>query len=736
MSDRVVKVVIAGEAAGGVRAFTEVSLAADEAAGSTTKSMDHAGSKIGGMFEKLGQSINNNLGFGGGAFSKFGASLDKANTKGKKFGAALSELGKGALIGGVAGLAAFAGESVHLADEFDVAQAQLRTAVGATGKSFDALSGHFKKAYDNAANFGFTQTETAQALTMLTTATKSPTKAIKDLGLAMNLARFRHEDLATASQQLTTVFGGNLRAVKQLGLNLNIGSASLHSVQSATMTLTTAQRKLKQIQQSLADGSASTVSNQKAIQSAHNSVTNATLAETKAQYHLQVTQQQIAEGLISPITANVRLTDAQMGVTSASARLQQAQTSLAQTLSVQGASAAVKTAKAHDELLNAQIAVRQDALKLKQSQDAIPKVLQAITDKTKGAANAYGKTLAGQLDVAKSKLSNLAILVGEKIIPIFSKMIGWLDRNTGAFKAIAIVIGGVLSLAIGKFLVDKGRALVKWYGDAGKAMEKMARKWAENAGLIKKKNEEVITSNEDTGTSFTGEATDASVADTEMETGASGAATKIGASDAAIETENAGVGTSEAGVGAGAGLAGAGAGAGAAAEEGGVLAGGAAAGGATLGSSVVPGAIALMAGYQIGGMLNKKFGLSNSIAGGLFGGAENAQERFARVNGAVGSLTGRNASTRNLEKAIGLLRESIQVGVNAQAGTSNKMVEAEIKGLEGLVARKRAGTATNGPRNPKFQNTFVIGAGRTNRDQAEEMAQLLERQLRQVAGAR
>ena len=56
-------------------------------------------------------------------------------------------------------------------------------------------------------------------------------------------------------------------------------------------------------------------------------------------------------------------------------------------------------------------------------------ILALIESKTKGAADAYGNTLAGKLDIAKAKFEELQISIGEKLIPIAIKFTDWVTKT-------------------------------------------------------------------------------------------------------------------------------------------------------------------------------------------------------------------------------------------------------------------------------------------------------------------
>ena len=83
-----------------------------------------------------------------------------------------------------------------------------------------------------------------------------------------------------------------------------------------------------------------------------------------------------------------------------------------------------------------------------------------LGSKVKGQAAAFGGTLSGQLDVAKAAFHNLFTEIGEKLIPIVTKMatilasfMTWLESHKEVLIAVAAVIGTVLVAAIGVWIL-------------------------------------------------------------------------------------------------------------------------------------------------------------------------------------------------------------------------------------------------------------------------------------------
>jgi hypothetical protein len=145
-----------------------------------------------------------------------------------------------------------------------------------------------------------------------------------------------------------------------------------------------------------------------ALATAHTAVSN-------AQLHLQQTQEKVNAGLLKGIPAAQALTDA------------------------------------HRTLAQAQE-------KLSKDQQASNDIIDAVIKHTNGAADAYGKTLAGQMAVAQATIHNTASELGGKLAPALTEVVKiggqvleWVLSNKPAMIALGAVVGTVLVVAIGTF---------------------------------------------------------------------------------------------------------------------------------------------------------------------------------------------------------------------------------------------------------------------------------------------
>jgi hypothetical protein len=114
----------------------------------------------------------------------------------------------------------------------------------------------------------------------------------------------------------------------------------------------------------------------------------------------------------------------------------------------------LKGVAAQQALANAHRSVSEATEALNRDQSATSTILDTIKKKTEGAASAYGKTLTGQMAVAKAQVEDLGTKFGtfltpkiETIISIGAKLTNWLLANKPVLIALAAVIGGVLVAA-------------------------------------------------------------------------------------------------------------------------------------------------------------------------------------------------------------------------------------------------------------------------------------------------
>lgn len=147
---------------------------------------------------------------------QFTHELDKAAGKTRQWGKAA----------GVAGLAIAGGlaygmeKSIKMAGEMQVSTARMDQAFSRAGQSPKLLAGNIEELESKGRNLGFTNIDIRESLGGLVTATKSYTESAKALGVAEDVARFKHISLSDATKVVTSAFAGSSRAARQLGINV------------------------------------------------------------------------------------------------------------------------------------------------------------------------------------------------------------------------------------------------------------------------------------------------------------------------------------------------------------------------------------------------------------------------------------------------------------------------------------------------------------------------------------
>lgn len=129
--------------------------------------------------------------------------------------------------------------SVKLADDFEIANARLETSLKNSGISFESVSPQIDKTNSAMEKFGYSNTETENAMSRLVIATKDVSKSQRDLGIAADIAAARHISLEQATDLLVKTEGGRyVGLTRTLGVSKDV-IASFHSQADAVDYLAT-----------------------------------------------------------------------------------------------------------------------------------------------------------------------------------------------------------------------------------------------------------------------------------------------------------------------------------------------------------------------------------------------------------------------------------------------------------------------------------------------------------------
>ena len=283
------------------------SLSGVEAKGASTSSKLRAGFK--GMFSAL--NATGVLGPVAELFDQLDQGFDGLEEHKKKFGDIASVVG---------GVAAGAGAILSTLGSAEAeASSQLKSAIAGSGHSYAEYRDQIEQTIKQQEKFGNSSVETQDALKALTNATGDPTTAIKDMGLAANLAASQHESLATAATQLGKVYNGSSRVLKQFGI------ATLPTVKQATKEVATATN-------AMASSSASLQAAQLRLQTVQDSYAGKTHLTALEQDRLTAAQAAVATASGKVHDATVRMTiaqgDAKTAATGSATELAQLSTKL------------------------------------------------------------------------------------------------------------------------------------------------------------------------------------------------------------------------------------------------------------------------------------------------------------------------------------------------------------------------------------------------------------------------
>jgi len=149
----------------------------------------------------------------------------------------LATFGKASLFAIGTAAVAVGGLSLEMADKFEQSHAKLEQALKNAGSSFEEFKNPIGDAQKKMEQYGFTNAQTQEALANLTTALKDPKKALDDVALAADLAKYKHIDLADAATVVARAQEGNLRALKQLGIDLPVAASSAAKLEAANVKL-------------------------------------------------------------------------------------------------------------------------------------------------------------------------------------------------------------------------------------------------------------------------------------------------------------------------------------------------------------------------------------------------------------------------------------------------------------------------------------------------------------------
>lgn len=255
MAERSVSVALSARVDSFLRSMDEAAAKTDTTARSIGDHFTAASSRVGGVLGGLGNQLESTFGIPtAGVFEKVGQKFEEAGAKGQGFMGTLSSMGGLAAGATAAGLGAVAVESIHLADKFEGAHAQLQNSLKNTGQSYDAVKGQIEAADSQGEKFGYTMTDTEGQLAKAETALGSTGKATTALTIAQNISAQTHKDLSASMMLAIKGMEGNTGALTRAGIQLPIVTGGAKALMSAQQGLSKAQDNLALVEEKIHDG--------------------------------------------------------------------------------------------------------------------------------------------------------------------------------------------------------------------------------------------------------------------------------------------------------------------------------------------------------------------------------------------------------------------------------------------------------------------------------------------------
>lgn len=329
---------------------------------------------------------------------------------------------KTALAGGVA-LAAYKGfqlakDSVKAAEDFQTAHVKLQVAVKDSGKNFKDFAVPVEDLSTKFRHLGFTDTETQDALAVLTTSLKDPTKAMALMSVTADVARARSKPLAEVALAVAKGYEGQLRPLRALGLDAPVAAGGLLKLQTAHENLAKAQAKLA----ADSNGSAGEMSVAK---------TNELI---KAQTHYAKLQDQYGNSFVKTEAQSRALEKARLSV-----------------IRLQGASSTSSNSYAKD-LAAVEVAQK----KVNDTANAGNVIIDTVTKGFQGQAASAADTYAIKLKALNANFDHMKVGLGGPIMNGLSKFSDWMNKD--GFKALD---------KIGSFAKNNGREIAATFAAIG-----------------------------------------------------------------------------------------------------------------------------------------------------------------------------------------------------------------------------------------------------------------------------
>jgi hypothetical protein len=254
MSKKVVSIEWTGDPTSAVRSMQVIEETSSKTAQKSEASMTKAAGGMGGAFKKLDGLL---AGFGipfTGALTSMGEKMEATAEKGEAEGASLMSVWGTAGLGIAAVAVGIGVESIHLADKFETAHAQLQNSLKNTGQTYASVKNQVSATDAQGEKYGYTITETEGALAKANTALGSNVKASQAVQLAWNISAKTGKDFTASLLLAEKGMEGNSNAFNKAGIQLPIVTGGAKQLMSAQQSLTKAQEAGRLVEEKIQDG--------------------------------------------------------------------------------------------------------------------------------------------------------------------------------------------------------------------------------------------------------------------------------------------------------------------------------------------------------------------------------------------------------------------------------------------------------------------------------------------------
>lgn len=299
------------------------------------------------------------------------------------------------------GASAFAGyeifkfgkQSVTAAEDFQVSQTKLETSIKNSGHAWAEYSKPVDNLNTKMAALGFRNTETQNALAVLTTALNDPAKALEYMGKVADLARHQNMPLADSALLVAKAYEGQLRPLRALGIDAGVAASGVLKIKTAHDAFIKARMKLAELENKSHSSGGKTVAQNNAVASS----------------------QQRLNGLLYKYNDPMQRTISQTNqINSARLRLAQAEG---------------KGAVSASALKTAQDAVAATQQKYNDSLHSGEVLLDTVTKRMSGSAVAATNDLKVKQDALNASYEEMQRKVGMKLLPDLAKFTDWMNKS-------------------------------------------------------------------------------------------------------------------------------------------------------------------------------------------------------------------------------------------------------------------------------------------------------------------